>query len=160
MTAASRPKHGAHDRMLRAIALFKFFKTALLVTVGLGARELLRPEVAEQAQEWVAALSLRSERVAAQDLLGRLDDVAPSRLAALAAASFVYATVFAVEGVGLWRARRWAEYITVVTTLSFVPLEAHHLLRYPSAPGVSALALNLAVVLYLIARLKRRGVSK
>ena len=67
--------------------------------------------------------------------------------------------MFAVEGVGLWRGRRWAEYVTVVTTLSFVPLEAHHLLRHPSASGVSALTLNLAVVVYLIARLRRRAVS-
>ncbi|MDC0672683.1 DUF2127 domain-containing protein [Nannocystis radixulma] len=160
MPAASRPKHRAHDRMLRAIAVFKFFKAVLLVTVGLGAFELLRPDVAERAHAWVAALSLRSERVAAQDLLGRLDGVGSAHLEALGAGSFVYATVFAVEGVGLWRARRWAEYITVVTTLSFVPLEAHHLLRHPSPSGVSALTLNLAVVVYLLARLRRRGVSE
>jgi len=150
----------AHDRLLRAIALFKFFKATLLVTVGLGALELLRPGVAESAHATVAALSLRSERLVVQHLLVWLDGEAPARLAALGAGSFVYAAVFTVEGVGLWRARRWAEFITVATTLSFIPLEVEHLTRHPSWPGFSALALNLAVAAYLLVRLKRRGVSR
>lgn len=151
---------GAHDRVLRAIALFKFFKAALLVAVGLGALELLRPGVAESARATVAALSLRSERLVVQHLLVWLDGAAPARLAALGAGSFVYAAVFTVEGVGLWRGRRWAEFITVATTLSFIPLEAEHLARRPGWTGLSALALNLAVAVYLLLRLRRRGVSK
>ena len=34
-----------------------------------------------------------------------------------------YALVFAVEGVGLLMARRWAEWLTVIVTASFIPLE-------------------------------------
>ncbi|WAS91705.1 DUF2127 domain-containing protein [Nannocystis punicea] len=143
------------DRLLRAIALFKFCKTALLVTVALGALELLRPGVAERAQAWASALTLHSERVVVLRGLAGLAGVAPERLAELGIGSFLYAALFAVEGVGLWLGRRWAEYITVVTTLSFIPFEVHHLLRHARLAGVSALALNLVVAAILLGRLRR-----
>ncbi|PCC72949.1 Uncharacterized membrane protein, DUF2068 family [Nannocystis exedens] len=146
---------GRRDRLLRAIALFKFGKAALLATVALGALELLRPAVAERAQAWLSALSLHSERAELQRLLAGLAGVSPGRLAELGVGSFLYGALFAIEGVGLWLGRRWAESVTVVTTLSFVPFEVHHLLRHPRATGASALALNLAVAAILIRRLRR-----
>ncbi|MFZ6181137.1 DUF2127 domain-containing protein [Nannocystis pusilla] len=147
---------GRRDRLLRAIALFKFCKAALLGTVALGALELLRPGLAERAHAWLSALALHSERARLEELLARLAGVSPAQLAELGVGSFLYAALFAVEGVGLWLGRRWAEYVTVVTTLSLVPFEVHHLLRHPRPAGASALLLNLAVAAVLVQRLRRR----
>ena len=46
-----------------------------------------------------------------------------STLVEVALVLLAYALVELVEGVGLWMARRWAEYLTVVATAAFLPLE-------------------------------------
>lgn len=143
------------DRVLRLIALLKFCKAALLVAVGLGALELLQPGVAARAQHWVAALATSSDRRAVQQLIAQASGLSPGRLEALSIAAFFYAGLFTIEGVGLWRAKRWAEYLTVIATMSFVPFEVLELTRRVSLPRLAAVLLNVVVVTYLIYRLRR-----
>ena len=51
--------------------------------------------------------------------------------------------------------RRWAEYLTVVATGSLLPLELYEVARKFSVLRVGVLAINLAIVAYVIARLRR-----
>jgi uncharacterized membrane protein (DUF2068 family) len=67
----------------------------------------------------------------------------------------VYAGVLLTEGVGLWLRQRWAEYFTVIVTASFVPLELYEIVRHVTVTRVIVLAVNLAIVGYLVARLRR-----
>ena len=60
-----------------------------------------------------------------------------------------YASLEAVEMVGLWMAKRWAEYLTFVATLAFVPLEVYELASGFGWLKLVTLLLNLAVVAYL-----------
>jgi uncharacterized membrane protein (DUF2068 family) len=61
-----------------------------------------------------------------------------------------YAVLEGVEAVGLWRARRWAEYLTfVATTILLVP-EVWELTRRVTVFKVVALIVNIAVVAYLL----------
>jgi uncharacterized membrane protein (DUF2068 family) len=62
----------------------------------------------------------------------------------------VYALVEGVEAFGLWYQRRWAEYLTFVVTASLLPLEAYELAHRLSALKVVTIAINLAVVAYLL----------
>ena len=70
--------------------------------------------------------------------------------------AFLYAGLFAVEGVGLWRSKRWAEYLTIIATASLVPFEVYELIRHVSWPRVATLGINLLVVGYLIWRVRQR----
>ncbi len=142
-------------RVLRLIALLKFTKAALLLAVGLGALRLLDPDVAVRAQQWAAAVAMSSDRQLVQRLVAHAASLPPARLEALGIGAFLYAGLFGIEGAGLWMGRRWAEYLTVVATASFVPLEALELVRRVTAVRAGALVLNLAVVAYLIAHLRR-----
>lgn len=54
------------------------------------------------------------------------------------------------EAIGLWKERRWAEYLTVVATAGFVPLEVHELLDRVTVLRVLALAINIALVVWLV----------
>src|SRR3954471_22424684 len=56
----------------------------------------------------------------------------------------IYALVFLVEGGGLIAVCRWAEWLTVIVTTSFIPLEIWKLVRHTSAPGIVTLVLNIA----------------
>jgi uncharacterized membrane protein (DUF2068 family) len=61
-----------------------------------------------------------------------------------------YAAINGIEAFGLWRARRWAEYLTLVEVVVLVPVEIHELTVRVSALKILTLVLNLAVVAYLL----------
>jgi len=154
-SAVAPPATEPRDRVLRLIALFKFCKAVLLVIVGLGALQLLDPKMAVRAQQWVAALASSNDRSAVQHVLAWVGGLSPGRLEALGVGAFLYALLFTIEGVGLWRGKRWAEYLTVIVTLSLVPLELFELIRGVTPARVAALVVNLAVVGYLLWRIRR-----
>jgi uncharacterized membrane protein (DUF2068 family) len=62
----------------------------------------------------------------------------------------LYALLQLVEAFGLWRGRRWAEYLTVVATTLFVPLELYELINHPTVFKGVLLFLNLVAVGYLL----------
>lgn len=74
----------------------------------------------------------------------------------LGLACLAYAGVFTVEGVGLVLRKHWAEWLTVIVTGSFVPLEIYELVHRPGWGKVVALAVNLAIVGYLVVRIRQR----
>jgi uncharacterized membrane protein (DUF2068 family) len=57
--------------------------------------------------------------------------------------------------VGLALQKRWAEYFTIITTSSLLPIEIYELARRVSISRGLALLINLAVVGYLIFELRR-----
>jgi uncharacterized membrane protein (DUF2068 family) len=61
-----------------------------------------------------------------------------------------YALIELVEAVGLWYARRWAEYLTVVATAAFLPLEIYELTEHVSWLKIATLLLNILAVLYIL----------
>ena len=77
----------------------------------------------------------------------------------LSVATFVYAALFAVEGTALWLQKRWGEYLTLVITISFIPLEVYEIVEHTGIGKIITLVLNIAVVVYLVARIvqRRRG---
>jgi uncharacterized membrane protein (DUF2068 family) len=142
------------DRGLVAIALFKLVKAVLLIAVGLGALKLLHAGLAGGAQRLVTTLTSGVDRRITQRILSRLSGVSPGKLEALGLGAFVYAALFGVEGVGLWMGKRWAEYLTVIATGSFIPFEIYELVKQFTAVRLLALVLNVAMVVYLILRLR------
>ena len=66
------------------------------------------------------------------------------------AAIAAYAVLEGVEAVGLWFAQRWAEYLTFVATIVFLPYEIDELIKSVTALKLVALIINLAVAAYLL----------
>jgi uncharacterized membrane protein (DUF2068 family) len=65
-------------------------------------------------------------------------------------AAAAYVAVLVAEAIGLWNARRWAEYLTLVETGVLVPVEAYELATSFSVLKILTLVINLAIVLYLL----------
>ena len=151
----SSTAHQAHrDRVLTLIALFKFAKALMLIALGLGALRLIRSDVREQARTMFEALGSSMDVVPVFKVVRQIGALAPWRLRLVGVGFFLYASLFIVEGIGLWRQRCWAEYLTVIATASFIPFEIFELTRRLTYPRAGALAINVLVVCYLIWRLK------
>jgi uncharacterized membrane protein (DUF2068 family) len=73
-----------------------------------------------------------------------------STLYAVAAAAAAYAVLEGAEAVGLWYQKRWAEYLTFVATILFIPYEIYELSKAVSAFKAVAFVINLAIAVYLL----------
>jgi uncharacterized membrane protein (DUF2068 family) len=145
-------------RLVRLIGGFKLVKATLLVALGLAGLLGVAHQTIEAAESAVEWLGFFPGHAAVHHALVRLDHVDDGKAAWLGAAALVYAAVFTVEGVGLLRRKRWAEWLTVIVTSSFIPVEVYEMIEHFSGGKVVALAVNVAIVIYLVARrLEERG---
>ena len=78
--------------------------------------------------------------------------LSPDKALRLAAATLGYGVLEAIEATGLACQRRWAEWLTVLVTASLLPFEVYELVRQPTVVKVAMLAINVAVLAYLVAR--------
>ena len=90
--------------------------------------------------------------------INRLFALSSTKLYLLGFAVAVYTAVLVLEAVGLWYARRWAEYLTLIETGVLVPFEIYELTTRVSALKVLTLVINLAIVLYLLVSKRLFGV--
>jgi uncharacterized membrane protein (DUF2068 family) len=91
--------------------------------------------------------------------LARIANLPPRDFRDLGIGSFVYAALFLAEGLGLWLAKPWAEWFTAVITGSLVPLEIFEIHRHPTIIKVIVLLLNIAIVAYLVLRIRKEQSS-
>lgn len=145
----------AHGRGLLVIAAFKLLKALALIAVGVGALRLLHKDVAAIAEHWINMFQVDPHNHFIDLLLAKLANVDDRRLKELSIGTFIYAGIFLVEGAGLALQKRWAEYFTIVTTASLLPIEIYELARRVNVGRGLALLINLAVVAYLIFELRR-----
>jgi len=152
---------GRRDRILVLIALARWAKAAVLIGAGVLAFHLLRPGASEEVKEWITALPFATEQRVGQRALRWLLGAGPRRVQLLGLSAFAYAALFAVEGTGLWMQKRWAEYFSIVATSSLLPLEIYEVLRRVTILRIAVLVSNVAIVAYLVwkVRTPRRSLT-
>jgi uncharacterized membrane protein (DUF2068 family) len=74
----------------------------------------------------------------------------PAHLIRLGLIVASYAALAAVEMVGLWRNRRWAEYLTSVAITAFIPVEIYELSNGVSVLKIVVFLINVVVLAYLV----------
>jgi len=144
----------ADNRLVRLIALFKLLKAAMLIAVGMSALHLLHKDVASIVEHWVRVLGLDPGNRYVDRALQKVADLTPQKIKSLGVVSFIYAGLFLTEGIGLWMVKRWAEWFSVIITTSLIPFEIYEIYRHPSAIKCLVLVVNIAVVGYLIYRIR------
>ena len=148
-------KSGSHAFLLRTIAAFKFLKAALLTATGIETLRLVKKDVFGYAAYLVGKFHLNPGNRFVAQILARTANVTPRRLRELGIVAFVYAALFLTEGIGLWSLQRWGEWLTVVITGSLLPFEVYELWHRFTLPKTAVLAINLAIVWYLIRRIRK-----
>jgi len=142
--------------IVRAIAVLKLAKAIFLIGVGLGALKLLDSATADKLYRAVSLVAWRVGPRAGSAVEHRLSTLQESQLVIVAIVALSYAALFAVEGVGLWLSRRWAEFLTIVATASFVPIEVYELVSSATWARGATLAINLLVVGYLVWKVRQK----
>jgi uncharacterized membrane protein (DUF2068 family) len=143
------------DWGLLIIAIFKLFKGVLLLIVGIGALSLIHKDVAETAAHWADLFRVDPDNRHLHTLLLKLNVVDARRLEEISAGTFFYSALLVTEGTGLLLRKRWAEYFTIIVTASFIPMEIYELVRRLTFTRVLLLGINIAIVWYLVNRLRR-----
>lgn len=162
-------------RALRAIALFKFAKAITCFALAAAALGLLgedaRDSVVASLTRLAIAIARATEFSGVRGWLGDvleagvravlqwLGDATPSRLEIAAIIALAYGVVLSVEGAGLWLAKMWAEWFSVVVTASLIPFEVWEVMHRFTPVRVSVLVLNVAVVWYLVREIRLKRVS-
>jgi uncharacterized membrane protein (DUF2068 family) len=148
---------GPHDRGLLTIAIFKLAKSAFFFCIGVGAIHFLHKDLRDPVLWLAHALRFDPESHAVSLILDKVDLIGAPRLREIGIATFAYSALALTEGIGLLLERTWAEYLTLILTVSFVPWELFELIARPSWTRVALFLINLAVLWYLIWLLRRKG---
>jgi uncharacterized membrane protein (DUF2068 family) len=139
---------------LEVIAVFKIVKAIGLIIIALGTFGLINDRWADLAESWLASVVLSEGHHFLSTLAAKaikpLSNASLSHLIEIGVGALLYAALFLVEGIGLWRCKRWAEYLTVIATSSFLPFEIVALAHKVTMVRVGAVLINAAVVAYLI----------
>lgn len=147
-------------RALVAIALYKLLKMLVCIVLASAAFHLLRPDVAERFSDWLESLAWVARHGLAMRAVDWLFGLGPRQLRAFGAAALVYAALYAVQGLGLWFGKRWAEYLVVIETGLLLPLELFELVRRFSALKLVVLVANVVIVIYLVRLLYRHAAKE
>ena len=140
---------------LQVIAGYKLLTGVLLVGLGVGLYHQLGADPGGEAIRIVTALKLDPDNRYIHGAIEWLSGISPGQLEAIRVGTFLTALLYLVEGVGLVMRKHWAEYFTVIATGLWIPLEVYEVWRRLTVIRLSILAINLAIMVYLIARLIR-----
>jgi uncharacterized membrane protein (DUF2068 family) len=140
---------------LIAIGIFKLAKALMLIAVGFGAIHFLRRDLSDSVMHWVEVLRVDPDNRYIHRLLAKIFAITPKQLKELSVGTFIYAAILGTEGVGLLMRKHWAEYFTIISTGLLIPLEVYEMVHRFTWVKVLVLAVNAAIVWYLIWQLQR-----
>jgi uncharacterized membrane protein (DUF2068 family) len=145
--------------VLRVLAAERFLRGLALVLIAVAIvkfqsaqatlRELFEADL-PAARPLAERLNYDLDRSALVRVVREALNANRTTLRVVAALVLLYGLVQLAEGVGLWLLKRWGEYLTVVATAAFVPLEVYEVVERATVLRVAALVVNAAAVVYLL----------
>jgi uncharacterized membrane protein (DUF2068 family) len=151
-TAATRK-----DRLLPWIAAERGVRAVGLVAIGIVLLTHTHTDWGRVITDVAHSTGVDPSSNGIQKLITKVRGISPRRYEVFGVLAIAYAGLEGAEAYGLWRRRLWGEYLTVVaTSLLFIP-EIWELTKSVTVFKASALVVNIAIVTYLIVRLRRYG---
>ena len=135
---------------LKLLALYYLIQGLLLIGVGVGGLVLVDQDQLLVVKEWLRVIRLDPENRFLHWLLTTLLPVTNEMLEASSIGFFVYGALALVQGGGLWFAKPWASYLSVVVVGSFIPWQLYALLHEVTALKLLSLGINIVIVGYLL----------
>jgi uncharacterized membrane protein (DUF2068 family) len=145
--------------ILRLLAVERGIRGVLLLALAFGIYKFdgARDSLQKVFREYLPLLKSDGQRVGVnlQDsgpvrFIQKALETNHSTLRWVALGVLAYGVLEMVEAIGLWLMRRWGEYVAVVGTSIFIPLELYELVERITWLRIGALALNLFAVVYIL----------
>ena len=127
-----------------------------MLLAGFGLIGLIHREPQRIAEELVRHFHLNPAHGFPRIFVDAITHTDRSTLTALACGAFGYAALRLIEGVGLWREKRWAQWLGVASGAIYLPIEVYEILHGVTWPRMLLLVVNTLCVLYLVRTLFRR----
>jgi uncharacterized membrane protein (DUF2068 family) len=153
MPPASAPP-ARSDRLLPWIAAERAFRALVLIAVGIAL--LSRPSAnwASEITHLATKLGLNPDANWFRKLIEQIERIG-SKDVIFGVVALAYGALEGAEAYGLWRRRRWGEWLTVIATSLLLVPEIWELSKGVSPLKLGALVANLLIVGYLLWRLRR-----
>lgn len=140
---------------LRVVGAVKFGSGLLLAAAAFGIFRLVNHGFGTNFEYYASRLHLDPENRLVHEILARVAGLTHAQLRALGVGTFFYAGLHLVEGSGLLLKRLWAGYLTVIASGTLLPLEVYEIARKSTPQRFLVLAVNVAIVVYLVIKLRR-----
>jgi uncharacterized membrane protein (DUF2068 family) len=138
-----------HHKGLVLIAVYKLLHALLFIAIGVGALRLVGKDVGDILTRFASDLRFNPEGRFVNFVLDRASLLNDPMLRRIGFAAFCYAAIGIAEGIGLYLEKAWGEYLTLLITASFLPLEVMEILRRHTMIRAGLLVVNIAVLIYL-----------
>jgi uncharacterized membrane protein (DUF2068 family) len=149
--AAARRK----DRLLPWIAAERAFRAVVLTVVGIALVTHPHTDWYSETIHFAEKLGLNPNSNWIRKIVEKVRHIRSSQYVVFGVAALSYAALEGTEAYGLWRRRRWGEWLTVIATSLLLIPEVWELTKGASLLKVGALIVNLLIVAYLLWRLRR-----
>jgi uncharacterized membrane protein (DUF2068 family) len=155
LMATPRRREGSLGLWL--VAADKLLRGFVLLAVGVGALRLLHKDLALEVMRWANIFRVDPNNRYIHRLLARSLTIDARKLREFSVGTFLYSALSLTEGTGLMLRKRWAAYLTIISTGAFLPLEVYEVIRVPNWQRITVLVINVAVVIYLAIEVRRNG---
>jgi uncharacterized membrane protein (DUF2068 family) len=143
------------DRLLPWIAAERAFRAVVLLAVGLVLVTHPHADWASEISRLAGHLGLDPKTDWFKRLIDKISKIKADQDVVFGLAALAYGALEGAEAYGLWKRRRWGEWLTVLaTSLLFIP-EIWELTKSATLLKLGALFVNIVVVAYLLWRLRR-----
>jgi uncharacterized membrane protein (DUF2068 family) len=142
------------DRLLPWIAAERAFRAIVLVVVGIVLVTHPHANWSSDISHLAHRLGLDPNGSGMRKLIEKVRKIHAHQNVVFGLVALAYGVLEGAEAYGLWRRRRWGEWLTVIATALLMIPEVWELTKSTTFFKVGALLVNIAVVLYLLWRLE------
>ncbi len=145
------------DRLLLLIAAERSVRAVVLIAAGIIAVVHLNADWGRTLSHLARDVGLDPRQNAVSHVISRAGALSARKKVEYGAIAIAYGVLEGTEAYGLWRRRLWAEYLTIVATALLLIPEVDTLLKKVTVLKALGFVLNLAIVIFLIIRVRRKG---
>ncbi len=143
-------------KFLILICISKLLKATLLLMAAGVAHHLITHDIAKFITFWAEKFRVDPNDAHIHNVIVHLLAINKGKLELFCVGTFVYSVLYATEGIGLLLDKTWAEWMTVITTAGFIPLEIYEICRHTTWARIGLLAFNAVILVYLIYYVRRK----
>jgi uncharacterized membrane protein (DUF2068 family) len=155
MKPKAKPPRNKSNHFMRIIALGRLVYGLILLGAGFAIFNLLGKNLAAEMLRLLNQWHIEAHLYYVHWLLQKVSTVNQGWLVLFAIGNFLYSALAFIEAIGLVMGKRWAYWLVIADTASFIPIETCQLFKEFGWINLILLIYYSATVTYLFVQLRR-----